>query len=80
MLFGIIFEMPLLSYILAKIGVLKYSWMAKYRKYAIVCIFIAGAVLTPPDPLSQVMMAAPLIILYEISILVARYAGRKTLL
>ncbi len=80
LLFGIIFELPLLAYILAKIGILKHTWMVRYRKYAIVSIFIMGAILTPPDPISQIMMAAPLIILYEISILVARFAGRKTIL
>ena len=79
-LFGVIFEMPLLSYILAKIGIIKHTWMSKYRKYAIVAIFILGAVFTPPDPISQVMMAIPLICLYEISILVARFAGRNTLI
>lgn len=79
-LFGVLFEMPMVSYYLAKIGILKYYWMTKYRKYAIVIIFIAGAILTPPDPLSQIMMAIPLIMLYEISIQVARVAGKKTLL
>ncbi len=80
LLFGIIFELPMVAFILAKIGILKHTWMTRYRKYAIVSIFIMGAVLTPPDPISQIMMAAPLILLYEISILVARFAGRKTLL
>ncbi|MBN1291527.1 MAG: twin-arginine translocase subunit TatC [Candidatus Latescibacteria bacterium] len=79
-LFGIIFELPMVSAVLAKIGVLKYTWMSKYRKYAIVVIFIIGAVLTPPDPLSQILMAVPLWFLYEISILVARIMGRKTLI
>ena len=79
-LFGVIFEMPLISYILAKIGIIKHTWMSKYRKYAIVVIFVMGAVFTPPDPLSQLIMAIPLIVLYEISILVARFAGRKTLI
>jgi len=79
-LFGIIFEMPMVSAVLAKIGVLKHTWMAKYRKYAIIIIFIGGAVLTPPDPVSQVMMAIPLIVLYEVSILIARIAGRKSLI
>ncbi|MFC1607621.1 twin-arginine translocase subunit TatC [Candidatus Latescibacterota bacterium] len=79
-LFGVIFEMPLVSYILAKIGIIKHSWMSKYRKYAIVCIFIVGAIFTPPDPISQIMLALPLILLYEISIISARIAGSKTLL
>ncbi len=80
LLFGIIFELPLLSFFLAKIGIIKHTWMSRYRKYAIVGIFIISAVLTPPDPISQLMMAFPLIILYEISIIVARFAGRKTIL
>ena len=79
-LFGVIFELPMVSYVLAKIGVLKHTWMSKYRKYAIIVIFVCGAIMTPPDILSQIMMAVPLVILYEISILVARIAGRKTLI
>jgi len=80
LLFGIIFELPMITYFLAKIGILKHTWMSRYRKYAIVSIFIIGAILTPPDPVSQLIMATPLIILYEVSILVARFAGRKTIL
>jgi len=79
-LFGIIFELPMVAYALAKIGILKYQWMSKYRRYAIIIIFVLGAIFTPPDPISQVMMALPLILLYEISIYVARFAGRKTVL
>jgi len=79
-LFGVIFQMPLISFVLAKIGIIKYTLMTKYRKYAIVGIFVIGAVLTPPDPLTQILMAIPLLLLYEISILVARIAGRNTLL
>jgi len=80
LLFGIIFELPMVTYFLAKIGVLKHTWMSRYRKYAIVSIFMLGAILTPPDPISQLMMATPLILLYEVSIIVARFAGRKTIL
>ena len=79
-LFGVIFELPMVSYVLAKIGILKHTWMSKYRKYAIIVIFVCGAILTPPDILSQIMMAVPLVVLYEISIIVARVAGRKTLI
>jgi sec-independent protein translocase protein TatC len=78
--FGIIFEMPLLSFILAKIGIIKYTWMARYRRYAIVLIFIIAAIFTPPDPMSQIVMAIPLLFLYEVSVLVARIAGKKTLI
>ena len=80
LLFGVVFELPMVSFFLAKLGILKHTWMVAYRKYAIVIIFILGAVFTPPDPISQVIMAVPLIILYEISIWVARFAGRKTLI
>ena len=79
-LFGVIFEMPLIAFILAKIGIIKHTWMSKYRRYAIVGIFVVAAIFTPPDALSQIMMAIPLLFLYEVSILVARIAGRKTLL
>lgn len=78
--FGLIFELPMIAYVLAKIGILKYQWMSLYRKYAIVCIFVIGALLTPPEPISQIMMAVPLLLLYEVSILVARFAGRNTVL
>lgn len=78
--FGIIFELPMVAYVLAKIGILKYTFMVQYRKYAIVIIFIIGAVFTPPEPVSQIMMALPLIVLYEVSIVVARFGGRNTIL
>lgn len=79
-LFGIIFELPMVSYFLAKLGLLKHTFMTKYRRYAIIIIFVFGAIFTPPDPMSQVMMALPLLVLYEISIIVARFAGRNTIL
>ncbi len=79
-MFGLLFQLPLVSYVLAKIGIIKYTLMSRYRKHAIVVIFIIGAFLTPPEAVTQVMMAIPLIILYEISIQVARLAGKKTLL
>ncbi|MFC1541507.1 twin-arginine translocase subunit TatC [Candidatus Latescibacterota bacterium] len=80
LLFGVIFELPLVSYFLAKLGILKHTFMSKYRRYAIVIIFVLGAIFTPPEPLSQIMMALPLILLYEISIIVARFAGRNTII
>ena len=80
LLWGLIFELPMAAYFLATIGILKHTWMSRYRRYAIVSIFIMGAILTPPDPISQLMMATPLILLYEVSILVARFAGRNTIL
>ncbi len=65
---GIIFELPALSYFLTKIGILRPHYLKKYRRYAVVIVFILAAILTPPDPGSQLMMAAPLLLLYEISV------------
>ena len=75
--FGLIFELPTVSFILTRFGIVNADWLRKNRKYSLVVIFIAAAVLTPPDVFTQTLMAGPLIILYEISILVSQMAGRK---
>jgi len=64
----------------AKIGIMHHIWLAKYRKYAIIVIFVIAAFLTPPDPVSQIIIALPLILLYEMSILAARFAEKNTLI
>jgi sec-independent protein translocase protein TatC len=70
---GLVFEMPILVYFLAKIGIIGSSWMRKNRRYAIVVILILSGVLTPsPDIASQVLMFIPLYSLYELSIFVAQ--------
>ncbi len=74
---GLIFELPILSFVFSRTGILKPTFMRKYRKYAIVLIFIFGAIVTPPDPLSQLLMAFPLIFLYEISIWIAVLGYKK---
>lgn len=66
--FGVVFELPIISIILTKIGLLTPQFMRKHRRYAIVIAFILGAILTPPDPSTQIMLAIPIILLYEISI------------
>ncbi|WP_434062353.1 twin-arginine translocase subunit TatC [Desulfoferula mesophila] len=66
--FGVIFEMPLVLVFLGRIGVVSAKGLKKNRKYAILIMFVAGAMFTPPDVVTQIMMAVPLIILYEISI------------
>lgn len=77
---GIIFEMPMLSYVLARFGLLTSKSMRKYRRHSIIVILIISAVLTPtPDPINQLIFASPLFILYEISIIVAKVVERKTL-
>jgi sec-independent protein translocase protein TatC len=76
--FGLSFEMPVFIFFLAKIGVVNAKMLAKQRRYAILIIFIAAAILTPsPDALSQILMAIPLMFLYEVSIFVAKFARRK---
>jgi sec-independent protein translocase protein TatC len=76
---GLVFELPMLSFFLSKLGILKPSFMRKYRKHSIVIIMIAAAILTPgTDPVSQVILAVPLVLLYEISILVSKFSQKKT--
>jgi sec-independent protein translocase protein TatC len=76
--FGLCFEMPVFIFFLAKIGVVTAKMLSKQRRYAILVIFIVAAILTPsPDALSQILMAIPLMFLYEVSIFVAKFAARK---
>ncbi len=74
---GIIFEMPIVAYFLGRIGLLTPAFMRHYRRYAIVGIIILAALLTPPDPISQLLLAVPLTILYEISIFISGFASRN---
>ncbi len=75
--FGIVFEMPVLSFLLARLGFLKPDWLVSARKYAILLVFIIAAVITPPDVVSQMMTAIPMLGLYELSIFVSRRAYRE---
>ncbi len=75
--FGAVFEMPVLSFLLARLGFLRPEWLAKGRKYAVLLIFVVAAIITPPDVLSQLMTAVPMLGLYELSVLVARAAYRQ---
>ncbi|MDE7315258.1 MAG: twin-arginine translocase subunit TatC [Mucispirillum sp.] len=75
--FGIVFELPAIIFLLAKIGVINDEMLIKYRRYAIVAVFILAAVLTPPDVVSQLAMALPLLMLYQLSIYIARVFGRE---
>lgn len=67
-LFGLVFELPIVSFFLAKIGIISQALMRSYRRHAIVGIFILAALLTPPDPITQIFMGIPLLLLYEVSI------------
>lgn len=74
--FGVSFELPVLLTLLARAGLTTSQGMREKRRYAIVIAFIAAAILTPPDPLSQISLAIPIILLYEISIWCARLIER----
>ncbi|MBR4741854.1 MAG: twin-arginine translocase subunit TatC [Desulfovibrio sp.] len=75
--FGLIFEMPLFSFFLSRMGIITTQGMRKVRKYAVLVIFIVAAILTPPDVVSQILMAIPMLLLYELSILITMFCGKK---
>jgi sec-independent protein translocase protein TatC len=75
--FGLVFELPLIVSFLAKLGMVSVPFLKKNRKYAILLFFTVAAILTPPDVVTQVMMALPLMVLYEISIVGAKIFGKK---
>ena len=75
--FGLIFELPTISFILTRMGIINPSWLRRNRKYSLVVIFITAAVLTPPDVFTQTLMAGPLLILYEVSIFVSHIASSE---
>lgn len=76
--FGIIFEIPVFLFFMTKIGLVTPRKLARMRRYAIVVCFIVAAIITPtPDAFTQCMMAIPMIVLYEVGILVSKLAGRK---
>lgn len=74
---GLVFEMPVIMYFLAKIGLVSSAFLSKYRRHAIVIIIVLAAVITPPDAISQMMVAIPLYTLYEVSIVVTRRIDRE---
>lgn len=76
---GILFQLPIVVYFLSKVGIVTPELMRAYRKHAIVVILILGAMLTPPDPLSQVLIAFPLFGLYEMSIIICRRVTKRRL-
>lgn len=76
--FGIAFQLPVFAFFLAKMGVLSADFLKRKRKWAIVLIFVAAAVLTPsPDVVSQLLMAMPLLVLYEASVWIVHFFGGK---
>ena len=74
--FGLIFEMPLFTFFLSRLGLVTAQTMRRVRRYAVLAIFIIAAILTPPDVVSQLLMAGPMLLLYELSIFIAAVFGR----
>ena len=79
LIMGIVFELPVVTVVLTQLGLLKVTWMRKARKFVIVGIFFVAAVITPPDIVSQIMVAVPMMGLYELSIVICTVLlkGRK---
>lgn len=75
--FGLVFELPLVLTSMARLGIISVDFLKKNRKYAILIFFTGAAILTPPDVVTQIMMAVPLMLLYEVSILGAKVFGKK---
>jgi len=75
--FGVVFELPVVLYFLARIGLITAAGLRRNRRWAILGAFILGALLTPADPISQCLMAGPLIVLYEVGIVAAALFGKK---
>lgn len=69
---GAVFQLPVIAYFLAKIGVVHSEWLAKYRQYAFLIIMIVAAIITPPDLMTLILVTIPLYLLYEISIIVTK--------
>jgi sec-independent protein translocase protein TatC len=76
-IFGFIFELPLVAFYLARAGIIKAKMLAKKRRYAILAVFIISAAITPPDVVSMILVALPLWGLFELGILIAKVFGKK---
>jgi len=75
----VVFELPMISFFLTKLGILTPGFMRKYRRHAIVIILVLAAFLTPgADPVSQIVLAVPLALLYELSILISKLSQKKS--
>jgi sec-independent protein translocase protein TatC len=74
---GLMFQLPIVVFFLTKAGLVTPELMKAYRRHAIIVILVAGAILTPPDPVSQLMIAFPLVLLYQVSIFISKMVLRK---
>jgi sec-independent protein translocase protein TatC len=76
---GLLFLLPVVSFILTRIGIITPGFLRKYRKHSIVVVLTLSAIITPPDVISQIIVSIPILILYEIGILVSSRAAKKML-
>ncbi len=76
---GLIFEMPIIMYFLARMGLITPEFLKKYRKYALIIVLILAAIITPPDLVSQIIVAIPMMILYELSIFITAWVIKSQL-
>ncbi|HOD11116.1 MAG TPA: twin-arginine translocase subunit TatC, partial [Flavobacterium sp.] len=76
---GLFFELPIIIYFLTKLGLVTPSFLRKYRKYAIVIVLIVAAIVTPPDVVSQITVAIPMLMIYEASIFLSVFVEKKKL-
>ena len=74
---GVLFQLPVIVYFLTKAGIVSSALMRKYRKHAIIVILVLGAMITPPDPFSQILIAMPLMMLYQMSIVIAKRIEKR---
>ena len=74
---GLLFQLPVVIYFLTKIGIVSPEFLRKYRKHSIIIILIVAAIVTPPDPLSQMLITIPLYLLFEISILISSGVAKR---
>tara|TARA_B100000700_G_scaffold218410_1_gene240306 strand:- start:275 stop:547 length:273 start_codon:yes stop_codon:yes gene_type:complete len=74
---GLFFELPIVIYLLSKLGLVSSSMLKKYRKHALVGILLLSAIITPPDVISQVLVSIPILLLYEIGIYVSKIVEKK---
>ena len=74
---AVLFQLPMVVYVLTKAGLVTPEIMKRYRRHAIIAILVLGALLTPPDPISQILIAIPLFALYQISIFISAAVLRK---
>jgi len=74
---GLFFELPIIIYLLTKLGLVTPSFLQNTRKYAVVIVLIIAAIVTPPDVVSQITVAVPMLLIYEISILISKFVVKR---